>query len=170
MFFLAKRSTFACSMSYIFGKLHMSLSYHLGCLETILVHPTWRENFAGKLHSTFYNIWDLVVSILHKECSFYLKRVKHFRVPCSLGRRKQAEIGKSGYDQLRNITDNTYILMKCLFVLQKNDHFLKGLSVCLLPFILTSCLPSWAPEAQSEMSARPCRDALPWWCYEDEFD
>ena len=38
----------------------MTLSYHLGCVETIFVHPTRRQNYAGKLHSTFYNIWDLV--------------------------------------------------------------------------------------------------------------
>ena len=30
-------------------------------LETILVHPTRRQNFAGKLDSTFHNIWDLVL-------------------------------------------------------------------------------------------------------------
>ena len=28
----------------------------------ILVHPTRRQSFAGKLHSTFCNIWDLVIS------------------------------------------------------------------------------------------------------------
>ena len=39
----------------------MTLSYHLGYLETILVHPTRRQSFAGKSDSTFYNIWDLVV-------------------------------------------------------------------------------------------------------------
>ena len=140
----------------------MTLSYHLGCLETILVHPTWRENFAGKLHSNFYNIWDLVVSILHKECSFYLKRVKHFRVSCSLGRRKQAEIGKSGYDQLRNITDNTYILMKCLFVLQKMITFLKAcLFVC---YLLSSLLVFWAERRRPKawcllgLAVMPCHD------------
>ena len=40
----------------------MTLSYHLGYLETILVHPTRRQSFAGKLDSTFYNIWDLVIT------------------------------------------------------------------------------------------------------------
>ena len=29
--------------------------------ETILVHPTRRQSFAGKSDSTFYNIWHLVV-------------------------------------------------------------------------------------------------------------
>ena len=40
----------------------MTLSYHLGHLVTILVKPTRRQRLAGKLHSTFYNIWDLVIS------------------------------------------------------------------------------------------------------------
>ena len=42
----------------------MTLSYHLGYLETILVHPTRRQSFAGKTDSTFYNIRDLVISCL----------------------------------------------------------------------------------------------------------
>ena len=40
----------------------MTLSYHLGYLETILVRSTRRQSFAGKTDSTFYNIWDLVIS------------------------------------------------------------------------------------------------------------
>ena len=39
----------------------MTLTYHLSYLETILVHPTRRQSFAGKLHSTFRNIWAFVV-------------------------------------------------------------------------------------------------------------
>ena len=38
-----------------------TLSYHLGYLETILVHPMRRQSFAGKSDSTFYNIWNLVI-------------------------------------------------------------------------------------------------------------
>ena len=38
-----------------------SCKNHLGYLETILVHPTRRQSFAGKSDSTFYNIWDLVI-------------------------------------------------------------------------------------------------------------
>ena len=34
----------------------MTLTYHLSYLETILVHPTRRQSFAGKLHSTLRNI------------------------------------------------------------------------------------------------------------------
>ena len=32
--------------------------------ETTLVHPTRRQSFAGKMDSTFYNIWDLVIYII----------------------------------------------------------------------------------------------------------
>ena len=39
----------------------MTLSYHLGYLETILVHLTRRQGFAGKTDLTFFNIWDLVM-------------------------------------------------------------------------------------------------------------
>ena len=39
----------------------MTLNYHLGYLETILVHPTRRQSFSGKSDSTFYNIWNLVI-------------------------------------------------------------------------------------------------------------
>ena len=35
---------------------------NLSYLETNLVLPTRRQNFAGKLDSTFYNIWDLVIT------------------------------------------------------------------------------------------------------------
>ena len=44
----------------------MTLSYRLGYLETILVHPKTRQGFAGKTNSTFYNIWDLVIFFLLK--------------------------------------------------------------------------------------------------------
>ena len=50
-----------------------------------------------------------------------------------------------GDDYDNDAYDDIYIMMKCLFVclsVTKNDHFL---------------LPSWAPEAQSEVPARPCR-------------
>ena len=38
-----------------------ALSVNLSYLETILVHPTRRQSFAGKLHSTLRNIWDFVI-------------------------------------------------------------------------------------------------------------
>ena len=34
----------------------MTLSYHLGYLENILVHPTRRQSLAGKADLTIYNI------------------------------------------------------------------------------------------------------------------
>ena len=32
--------------------------------ETILVHPTRRQSFAGKFDSTFYKIWNLIIFFL----------------------------------------------------------------------------------------------------------
>ena len=40
----------------------MALSYNLGYQESILVHPTRRQIFAGKPYSTFPNIWQWVIS------------------------------------------------------------------------------------------------------------
>ena len=40
----------------------MALSYNLGYQESISVHPTRRQNFAGKVYSIFPNIWEWVVS------------------------------------------------------------------------------------------------------------
>ena len=60
---IAKKQTIDLRLQHI---IHIwkakTLSYHLSSLETILVHPTRRQSFAGKLHSTFCNIWDLVIS------------------------------------------------------------------------------------------------------------
>ena len=39
----------------------MALSYNLGYQESISVHPTRRQIFAGKTDSTFPNIWQWVV-------------------------------------------------------------------------------------------------------------
>ena len=50
----------------------MALSYNLGYQESILVHPTRRQIFAGKPYSTFPNIWQWVVSKWYKT-----NRTKH---------------------------------------------------------------------------------------------
>ena len=39
----------------------MALSYNLGYQESISVHPTRRQNFAGKVYSNFPNIWEWVI-------------------------------------------------------------------------------------------------------------
>ena len=39
----------------------MALSYNLGYQESISVHPTRRQNFAGKVYSNFPNIWEWLV-------------------------------------------------------------------------------------------------------------
>ena len=40
----------------------MALSYSLGYQESISVHPTRRQNFAGKPYSNFPNIWEWLVN------------------------------------------------------------------------------------------------------------
>ena len=40
----------------------MALSYNLGYQEIISVHPTRRQNFAGKPYSNFPNIWQWLIS------------------------------------------------------------------------------------------------------------
>ena len=45
----------------------MALSYNLGYQESISVHPTRRQIFAGKPYSTFANIWEWVISCLQEE-------------------------------------------------------------------------------------------------------
>ena len=40
----------------------MALSYNLGYQESISVHPTRRQNFAGKPYSNFPNIWEWLLS------------------------------------------------------------------------------------------------------------
>ena len=39
----------------------MALSFNLGYQESISVHPTRRQNFAGKVYSNFPNIWEWLV-------------------------------------------------------------------------------------------------------------
>ena len=41
----------------------MGLSYNLGYQESISVHPTRRQNFAGKVYSIFPNIWQWVIQL-----------------------------------------------------------------------------------------------------------
>ena len=43
----------------------MALSYNLGYQESISVHPTRRQNFAGKGYSIFPNIWEWVICSKH---------------------------------------------------------------------------------------------------------
>ena len=49
----------------------MALSYNLGYQESISVHPTRRQNFAGKPFSDFPNIWEwLILNIKNTKASF----------------------------------------------------------------------------------------------------
>ena len=62
-------------MSYIF----MVLSYNLGYQESMSVHPTRRQIFAGKLDSTFPNIWQWLIFYfhLHLGSNLFLVNVKN---------------------------------------------------------------------------------------------
>ena len=48
----------------------MALSYNLGYQESISVHPTRRQNFAGKPYSNFPNIWQWLISVSDKLIGF----------------------------------------------------------------------------------------------------
>ena len=50
----------------------MALSYNLGYQESISVHPTRRQIFAGKPYSTFLNIWKWII------CNFWPSKIYHF--------------------------------------------------------------------------------------------
>ena len=41
----------------------MALSFNLGYQESISVHPTRRQNFAGKVYPNFPNIWEWLIYI-----------------------------------------------------------------------------------------------------------
>ena len=49
----------------------MALSFNLGYQESISVHPTRRQNFAGKPYSNFPNIWQWLIWRSH--ASWYVK-------------------------------------------------------------------------------------------------
>ena len=42
----------------------MALSYNLGYQQSISVHPTRRQNFAGKPYSNFPNIWEWLIQVM----------------------------------------------------------------------------------------------------------
>ena len=49
----------------------MALSYNLGYQESISVHPTRRQIFAGKPYSTFPNIWEWVPTSENESYRYY---------------------------------------------------------------------------------------------------
>ena len=105
--FLAKRSTFA-------------FSYHLDCLETILVHLMRRQIFSGKFHSIFYNICDLVVwRIIIKSSS-----------RCRFWNRQKNRDGECLKEKLCQYFHTRGAL-------DQNDSFL-----CTMKFVLSNIMPS----------------------------
>ena len=46
----------------------MALSYNLGYQESISVHPTRHQNFAGKVYSNFPNIWEWLLYAIDDTC------------------------------------------------------------------------------------------------------
>ena len=53
----------------------MALSYNLGYQESISVHPTRRQNFAGKVYSNFPNIWEWLISIFGPSSPVHLRNI-----------------------------------------------------------------------------------------------
>ena len=49
----------------------MALSYNLGYQESSSVHPTRRQNFAGKVYSNFPNIWEWGISMIVEKLILY---------------------------------------------------------------------------------------------------
>ena len=62
-----------CTQQIFFVLLLSQFGCHrpsnFGYLETIVVHPTRRQNFAGKLHMVLRNIWDPVISQRSKDAT-----------------------------------------------------------------------------------------------------
>ena len=75
----------------------MALSYNLGYRESISVHPTRRQNFAGKVYSNFPNIWEWVIS--HLSITFHTRYLRlKFHSSSGEGERSQ--------DQLKSLFKN----------------------------------------------------------------
>ena len=55
----------------------MALSYNLAYQESISVHPTRRQIFAGKTDSTFWNIWQWVIFKLKNNICTYVSCPKY---------------------------------------------------------------------------------------------
>ena len=53
----------------------MALSYNLSYQESISVHPTRRQNFAGKPYSNFPNIWEWLIYVY--VCLYKLNSVEY---------------------------------------------------------------------------------------------
>ena len=58
----------------------MTLSYSLAYQEIISVHPTRRQICAGKPYSTFWNIWDLLISHLRARQGPQTKTKQHISI------------------------------------------------------------------------------------------
>ena len=61
----------------------MALSYNLGYQESISVHPTRRQIFAGKPDSTFPNIWQWLIhrniKRIFRQVQIILANLDHYR-------------------------------------------------------------------------------------------
>ena len=75
----------------------MALSYNLGYQESISVHPTRRQIFAGKPYSTFPNIWKWLISenSIENRFEIYTVQIKVVYVWTNVGEKvveKQEEL------------------------------------------------------------------------------
>ena len=55
----------------------MALSYNLGYQESISVHPTRRQNFAGKPYLNFPNIWEWLINVTNYSKSPTKSKLKY---------------------------------------------------------------------------------------------
>ena len=122
----------------------MALSYNLGYQESISVHPTRRQIFAGKPDSTFPNIWELLIypecqyfsiaestiSLLHIGLGACLWHKRCASIP-SLGSSRQSSAGRSGiycvsgaFKLNIDLTDNTEKIQRLYLALEAviDDH------------------------------------------------
>ena len=93
----------------------MTLSYNLAHQETILVHPTRRQIFAGKPYPTFYNIWVLLT--LWKWCKVILPLGSECLIRCN-----QSPINTTGLDRKVNWQAPSWI---CFDQHRRHKHYLK---------------------------------------------
>ena len=63
----------------------MALSYNLGYQESISVHPTRRQNFAGKPYSNFPNIWEWLLPAAPWGILSHLRTLKNCQTCIHIG-------------------------------------------------------------------------------------
>ena len=95
----------------------MALSYNLGYQESISVHPTRRQNFAGKVYSNFPNIWEwLLLNFDFKHLTTFTSETTSFQEDLALAVTHVLE-AKGNNDQAENVWKKNYF-----FALKKSHR------------------------------------------------